>query len=186
MKTELFQEVNILENPQITEALLKVMVGVFALSLPSSLAIAYVFLDLATVFNSPGQFWLDIGLSVIMYLILVLVHELIHGLFFKVFKPSVQVKFGFKAGMAYATSPGSRYSAMQFSVILLMPFILITLGLLLASLMKGLSPLVFIILVVLHTPACAGDFYFLYLITKAPATALVEDTDQGIRIFRRR
>ena len=38
---------------------------------------------------------------------LIIVHELIHGIFFKLFNKEGKVKFGFKNGLAYATSPNS-------------------------------------------------------------------------------
>lgn len=58
---------------------------------------------------------------------LIIVHELIHGIFFKLFNKEGKVKFGFKNGLAYATSPNSFYSRWQFLLILLAPFVLITL-----------------------------------------------------------
>ena len=58
---------------------------------------------------------------------LIIVHELIHGIFFKLFNKEGKVKFGFKNGLAYATSPNSFYSSGQFLLILLAPFVLITL-----------------------------------------------------------
>lgn len=53
---------------------------------------------------------------------LIIVHELIHGIFFKLFNKEGKVKFGFKNGLAYATSPNSFYSRWQFLLILLAPF----------------------------------------------------------------
>ena len=58
-------------------------------------------------------------------LVLMVIHELIHGFFFKVLgDENTKVKFGFKSGMAYATSPGSRYSRKRMLVIILAPFVL--------------------------------------------------------------
>ena len=82
-------------------------------------------------------------------LVLMVIHELIHGFFFKVLgDENTKVKFGFKSGMAYATSPGSRYSRKRMLVIILAPFFLISLALTLiyalhiSSLLASMQPAV--------------------------------------------
>ena len=69
----------------------------------------------------------------VAYFILIIIHELIHGAFFKLFDPKGKVKFGFKNGVAYATSPHSFYSKGKFAIILLAPFLGISVGLFLLS-----------------------------------------------------
>src|SRR5699024_6494114 len=58
-------------------------------------------------------------------------HEGIHGLLFTLFSPAARVKFGYTAGMLYATAPAAVYKRKRFMVIILMPFIIITAVLLL-------------------------------------------------------
>ena len=114
---------------------------------------------------------------------LIIFHELIHGIFFKLFNKEGKVKFGFKNGLAYATSPNSFYSRWQFLLILLAPFVLITLILWLLYAYREISPYAFVWLASFHGSACIGDFYFCYLVTKAPAHSYVEDTEQGINFY---
>ncbi|MGX7197539.1 DUF3267 domain-containing protein [Enterococcus olivae] len=123
-------------------------------------------------------------LGLVLLFLLIIIHELIHGFFFKLFNPEGKVKFGFKNGLAYATSPHSYYSKGQFSIISLAPFVLITSSLMLVFFTTDwLSPSSFILQSSLHAAACVGDFYFIYLLLKAPKQALIEDTEQGINFY---
>ncbi len=117
--------------------------------------------------------------------LLIVIHELIHGVFFQVFSPKGKVKFGFdiKKGVAYAASPGSKYSRGQFAWISLAPFLLITLGLTIAYFSGALLAGVYIFLATLHGAACVGDFYWIYLLLQSPKGSLVEDTEVGINFY---
>lgn len=134
-------------------------------------------------FLSAGLLPLSLLISFLAYLVLIVVHELIHGLFFKLFHPAGKVKFGFKNGMAYATSPQSRYSRVQFTWISLAPFLIITLSLFVLFLIDALSALNFIIIASFHGASCIGDFFWVYLIIRTPRGSLIEDTEQGMNIY---
>ena len=130
-----------------------------------------------TGFSQSSYKWL---IFLVCQFLLIMLHELIHGLFFKVFHPEGKVSFGFKNGMAYATSPGSLYSKTQYTWIAIAPFLLISI-LLFACYHQGLiSPVFFVLTATLHAAACVGDFYWIYLVFKTPKHTLVEDTDAGI------
>ncbi|MGM0216012.1 DUF3267 domain-containing protein [Enterococcus sp. AZ109] len=119
----------------------------------------------------------------VLLVVLTVIHELIHGLFFKLFAPTGKVKFGFKNGMAYAASPGSKYTRGQFACISAAPFVLITLGLTGAYLLGILPSNIYILFAAVHGGACVGDFYWCWLIAKTPAKSLVEDTEVGIDFY---
>lgn len=119
-----------------------------------------------------------------LLVVLIVIHELIHGLFFKVFKPEAKVKFGYKNGMAYATSPNSKYSRPKFAIISLAPFILITSVLFTCYMLNVLPKTMFIFIAALHAGACVGDFYWVWLIAKSPKGCLIEDTDKGIDFYQ--
>lgn len=121
--------------------------------------------------------------SLFILTVIIMVHEVIHGAFFKLFKPNKKVKFGFKNGFAYATSPGSLYSKTKFIIIVLSPFVLITAGLVISTYFKVLSPFQFVIISSFHGTACVGDFYWTLLTIKAPKQSVVEDTDIGISFY---
>ncbi|CAD2081266.1 transcriptional regulator [Jeotgalicoccus coquinae] len=119
-----------------------------------------------------------------LFFIIIIVHEAIHGLFFKIFNPGGKVKFGFKAGMAYATSPGTVYSRGQFFIIIVMPFVIIT-GIMLAMMFMLPNP-AYKYYIALHTGACAGDFYYLYLIMKHKHLSYAVDTEVGMSLYERK
>ncbi|CQR47146.1 hypothetical protein BN1058_01437 [Paraliobacillus sp. PM-2] len=127
--------------------------------------------------------FLTILLFFVTFFVILIIHESIHGLFFKLFKPDVKVKFGFKNGVAYATSPGAIYSKDKFIVICLMPFILITL-LLYSFYLSGVNGIFLYFLFAMHTGGCVGDFYFFYLLLKQKNSTHVEDTEQGFKLYK--
>lgn len=116
-----------------------------------------------------------------LFFIIIIVHELIHGLFFKLFRPDSKVKFGFKTGMAYATSPGTVYTRGQFIIIVMMPFIVITS--IMVVMMFALPNPAYKYYIALHTGACAGDFYYLYLMMKHKKLAYAVDTEVGMSLY---
>lgn len=123
-------------------------------------------------------------IELVMVFVLLTFHELIHGLFFKVFNPTGKVKFGFKNSLAYATSPGSFYKKGQFLIILLAPFLMITLGLTIVFWFGKLFASSYVLLASVHGAGCIGDFYFTYLVLRAPRNAFIEDTEQGISFYQ--
>jgi hypothetical protein len=130
---------------------------------------------------SPLELFVSIVLIVLMIFIIITVHEAIHGLFFKLFRPGGNVKFGYSRGMFYATSPGEIFKRNQFKIIIIMPFIIITaLMLILWFIIPHAS---FKYFLALHTGACAGDFYYLHLLNKHPHMQYVEDTDVGMTMY---
>ena len=101
---------------------------------------------------------------------ILIIHELIHGLFFWLFSRK-KVKFGFKQGLAYATCPGFLFSKLQFFITLSSPFIVIT-AILLMLQFSLFHPMVILFLISWHASACAGDFYMIKIILKAPSKYL--------------
>ncbi|WP_192988286.1 DUF3267 domain-containing protein [Carnobacterium mobile] len=146
--------------------------------------ILFTLLTLGNNLSGEGErTFLGMFIGIISLLGIIVVHELIHGLFFKLFNTEGKVKFGFKNGLAYATSPNSFYSKRNFLIILMAPFITITLLLFLMYLFCLIPPYAFIWLASIHASTCVGDFYFSYLVIKAPKNSYVEDTEQGINIY---
>lgn len=115
--------------------------------------------------------------------ILLIIHELIHGLFFWLFSRK-KVIFGFKQGLAYASCPGFLFSKSQFFITLSSPFIFITVFLFILQ-FSLFHPLVILFLLSWHASACAGDFYMMKIILKAPANILIEDTESGINLWHK-
>ena len=134
--------------------------------------------------NPEGTFFSFI-LFFVLYFILIVIHELIHGIFFKLFNPESKVHFGFKNGMAYATSPNTFYSKNQFVLICLAPFVLITAGLLLLVSLGILSEFSFLLYASIHASSCVGDFYWVFLLSRFKGDILVEDTEKGMTVYQK-
>ena len=120
---------------------------------------------------------------VALFIMILIIHEAIHGIFFKLFDSNARIKFGYQTGMVYTSSPGSRYTRNQYIVIALMPCLIISLALI------ALFPIVvphsslFDILTATHLSTCIGDFYLINQLLKAPKDVKVEDTKKGITLY---
>ena|GEM_PF-5943058 len=124
----------------------------------------------------------DILLALALLFAVFTLHEGVHGLFFKLLSPSSRIKFGYTSGMLYATAPGSVYTRKQYMVIILMPFIVITILLFLLMFFAFPHPSLKYILAI-HTGGCAGDFYYVYLMMKYRNLEYAEDTDVGMTLY---
>lgn len=173
------KSLNLLENKKVLfwlniigGGLIFLFFPLFSIIASETTKVNFHFLDLKQLFQ-----------VFILACFLIILHEAIHGLFFKVLNPKSQVKFGFKNGMAYATSPGIIYNKWQFGWISLAPFVLITFFLWLALIFKALNPSIFVYLATFHASACVGDFYWVYLVLRSPKNAWIEDTEVGINFY---
>ncbi|MGU7950652.1 DUF3267 domain-containing protein [Streptococcus suis] len=184
-KKKLF-EVNIMENKKFVWGL-----NILAIVLVFPFALLFGKLAFSLLANVDQNLPLtlpELWIATVLFPILIIVHEAIHGLFFKIFCPENPVKFGFKweSGMAYATSPGSLYNRMQMLVISLAPFVVISLGLTMVAVFLGMDVSLYLILVTMHAVACVGDFYYAYLLLVkfAKENIAVEDTETGLIIYQ--
>lgn len=180
----LIKSLNLMENQ-------KVILWLNLVSLPLILLFFLLFRTMTILFPQPETRTIEASIITYIFsigllgLVLIVIHELIHGLFFKIFQPTGKVQFGFKNGMAYATSPNSFFTKGKFAWISLAPFICITSGLWLAYWYGWINSFSFIFLASLHGAACVGDFYWIYLLIQAPKKALVEDTEVGINFYEK-
>ncbi|MGX7029955.1 DUF3267 domain-containing protein [Vagococcus zengguangii] len=176
---ELYREINLIDNN-------KIIFWLNVISIPLFIIFYFMFSLIATFNNQSISADLSIFMLLIVlvsYFVLIIIHELIHGIFFKLFNKEGKVKFGVKNGLAYATSPGFFYSKTQFIVVLLAPFTLISIGLYIFYLISIVSSFVFVTLASLHAASCIGDFYFTWLVARAPESIVVEDTEQGMSFY---
>lgn len=118
------------------------------------------------------------------FIALLLIHEGIHALFFKVFAPDRPIKYGFHGYALSSSSPGTKYPKGQFIWIGLAPFVLITTFLSLGLWFNWLPFLGYVFLASFHTSGCVGDFYFTYLLLKEPSDIFVEDIGTGMIFYR--
>jgi len=123
----------------------------------------------------------NIIVGLVGLIILVFIHELIHGICFKIFNPKGKVKYGYMKGMFYATMPHAIFTRKQFYIILLAPFVLISIGLLIVLLWLQVTSIIYVF--AFHGAACIGDFYMAQVIYSNKQMNYVEDTEVGINLF---
>ncbi|MCK1209618.1 DUF3267 domain-containing protein [Streptococcus uberis] len=98
-------------------------------SLPLTYLFFLLFTQIAIIFKpliNKGTSINTSGIVTVMGMVMALlvIHELVHGLFYKLFKPKNRIKIGFrlKLMIGYCTSPYSLYPKSQMLVIGLAPF----------------------------------------------------------------
>ena len=113
------------------------------------------------------------------------VHELVHGVFFKLFAPAgARIAFGanWKRGMLYACADGIIYTRRQYLVIALAPTVVVTALLLGAGVVCG-HIVAMTFAAVLHLTGCTGDWVYAEEIRRDPAIAYCMDTDWGVCFY---
>lgn len=181
------KEVNLFEDKKLLITLniasLLLMVLFIFIFYALGLALAPNLEDAWSFMNITSNYFLRIFYYFLVFIVIITVHELIHGFFFKLFTPNGKVRFGFKAGMAYTTSPGNFYSKGQMFVIAISPFMIITTILIIILYLLNVSVLLFAIFAALHAAGCSGDFYYVYLVMTSPKGTQFEDTEVGISLY---
>lgn len=139
------------------------------------------------IFINENSILLSFITAILIFIAIIIIHEAIHGVFFKLFAPHRKVNFGiiWRKGMAYATSPGSKFKRWQMVIIAVMPFIINSALLTVAYTFTSQSVSQYVLLATAHAVACVGDFYYIWVILRAPRGALVEDTETGLTIWRK-
>lgn len=116
-----------------------------------------------------------VGLLITLFVAVLLLHELTHGLFFWLFTRS-RPAFGFKGWYAYTAAPGWYLPRAQFLVVGGAPLILLSLlgGVLLLVVPWVVVPWVLWMLIG-NAAGAIGDLYMLARLTLAPRAVVLED-----------
>ncbi|MCH4054250.1 MAG: DUF3267 domain-containing protein [Atopobiaceae bacterium] len=110
------------------------------------------------------------------------IHELVHGLFFRLLGGrGTRIRFGARQGMLYTRAEGLMLPVRRFVVVLLAPAVLVSATTVAVGWAAGL-PLAAAIVFVLHLSGCVGDFAFVQAIFESDAD-LAEDTETGMRLY---
>lgn len=179
---ELIKSINLMEDKKILKRLNIAAVVLMILFYEFFSIMSGLFITRATDISLTALEMLALGIS---FFLIIPIHELIHGLFFKLFNLNGKVVFGFKNGMAYATSPNSYYFKWQFFIIGIAPFIIINGSLFILYALQVIPYFFFIPLISIHSGCCVGDFYWAWLLIKAPKNSFVEDTEVGLSFYKK-
>lgn len=177
---KVYKNVDLIDNKKLA---LKINIWTIVLTIGFIVLFSFISDFLPTINVAEYRVILGGILLIIFMFVIIIVHELIHGLFFKIFTPNNKVNFGFKNGFAYAGSFDSIYNKGKYAIIILMPFVIITIALISAYILGWLPSFHFQLLAGIHAGMCTGDFYYILLLVKAPKDAKIEDTPSGMKIY---
>ena len=122
-----------------------------------------------------------IGLVVLVLII----HEIIHGLFFWIFSHGRPV-FALRPLYAYAGAPTWFFPKRQYAITALGPLIIIgAVGLLLLLLAPISWMLMIVLLVALNTSGAIGDIFVFFRLLKCSPTSFANDTGEVVTFFER-
>ena len=175
-------EINMKKNKRL--AIILNIVAIFVAVLSFYLLSGFAALVRPGLMNALGS--ITVGMVVILvgsYVILMTVHELIHGFFFWVFTRSRPV-FGVRLFYAYAGAPAWYIPNRQYAILALGPLVSIgAVGLLLILLAPESWILTIIILVALNTGGAMGDFLVFTRLFKSSQTCLANDTGDVVTFY---
>lgn len=147
-----------------------------------------IFSSIAVSFGKLYKFrfgLIEIGLVFIAVVLTIILHELTHGLFIRIF--GARPKFGilWKGMMFYATSTGYAFQRNKYLVIALAPFVLISLLLIVG--MWLLQGTVWVALLgicgTLNASGAIGDMWITVIVLRYASEALIIDERDGVRVF---
>ena len=119
-----------------------------------------------------GWYLLAFPLSIILMLV---VHELVHGLFFWLFTRECP-RFALKSGYAFAAAPQWYLPSPQYIVVGLSPFVIITIiSIILAMIVSSLVVPYLLFIATFNAAGSLGDLIVVGWVLMQPGTVLVKD-----------
>jgi len=133
--------------------------------------------------------WVEPALFIAVYLGTVVLHELVHGLFFRVFGGSPRYGAGFKYLMPYfyATSPGDAFTVRQMIVVGLAPLLVISTASLVVALTAPVLAGYLAVVFIGNTAGAIGDIWMISRLLRflAVSDATVVDLKDGMAVYSR-
>ena len=124
-------------------------------------------------------------ISFLLFIPVIVIHELIHGIFFKMGK-NVKIKFGFHGFAASCSAPNSYLKKRHYLMVGMAPAVIINIGLIISLIfVKGdLFEILYLVLA-FHFTGCIGDFYICGKLLKQPQDVLIRDYGIGMEFYSR-
>ena len=127
----------------------------------------------------------EIGLVIAGVVLTFILHELTHGLTMTMFGASPKYGIIWKGMMLYATSPGYAYHRNNYVVIILAPFVFISILVVLGMwLLQGTAWVALLgICGSVNASGAIGDMWMTMIVLRYAATAYVMNERDGMRVF---
>jgi len=159
----------------------KLIVWVNILSILIALPLFPYFIILT--WNNSSMF--SILLMLVIMIVVLCLHELIHGFFFQKFGNG-KVKYQFHGWAFSASMKGHYFLKKQYQIIGIAPAVILNILLIiLFFILKNDAQYIVYGLFLLHFSGCAGDFYVLFRMRKYPKDSLIEDTGVGMKFYKK-
>lgn len=130
------------------------------------------------------QMLLSLAVSLAAIAGAILLHELVHGLFFWWFSRA-RPSFGLGAGYAYAAVPGWYFAKWPYLVIGLSPLVLLTaLGLLALLVVPAEWLSMLFLAIAFNAGGAAGDIFVCIRVALSPDSVLVQDLGDVFELYR--
>ncbi|MDD3999904.1 MAG: DUF3267 domain-containing protein [Bacilli bacterium] len=151
-----------------------------------SILLILPFIPLYIVFNykiSNTQIYVSVLFIFIGYIIIIIIHELIHGIFFKL-GTKEKIKYRFHGVYASASVDHIYFKKNHYLVVSLAPVVILTIVLsILAYIFCEDYFLHFYILIAIQFGSAAGDFYVVYRLLKHDKNTLIRDYGVGMEFY---
>jgi hypothetical protein len=128
---------------------------------------------------------IEIGSIFVASLLVVVLHELIHGWVMQMFGAKPEYGILWKSMMFFTTSPGYAYPRNQYVVVALAPFVLISILFILGIwLLQGTLWVALLgICGTINASGAVGDMWITAIVLRYAPHALIVDERDGIRVF---
>lgn len=120
---------------------------------------------------------------IIFCMIVIVVHELIHGIFMKLFCKECKLNFGYRIFYAYAGS-NAYYGKKAYNIIAVAPLLIIGITALIACCLAPVEWFWVVYMIeILNVSSAAGDIYVFTIISRMPKDILIRDVGASMTVY---
>ena len=141
-----------------------------------------IYLELTPALGTVTFDMLDILVFLLYAILSIIIHELIHGIFFKL-GTKEKVSYKFHGWAASASVKGIYFYKHHYVLTGLAPFMIITPLLVACIFIFPAEALGLYTLIAFHTASCIGDFYVVYKLSKFGDQTLIHDYGIGMTFY---
>ena len=126
---------------------------------------------------------LSLIVLIAVFAAMIVVHELVHGVFFWIFTRSHPV-FGLRGWYAFAAAPGWFLPRGQYLIITLAPFVILSLvGMVLMAILPVMTAATALIMTAFNATSSVGDLWIAFRLVGQRRPVIVEDLGDGVNFY---
>lgn len=125
-----------------------------------------------------------VGIFLVGFALMLVVHELLHGVGFRLFGARVRYGFAPRKGVAFAAADDHYLTRNAYLIVALLPLVGITLlTLTLLPLTAGVTRVLVALIGAFNIGGAVGDLWFTWVCLRSPRTLLVRDFGEGADLY---